>query len=155
MEWLASCDYNIEMPANVNLNQVILFPNGEPESRGMEDMRLVRFTHDDGSMCYYGTYAAFNGWRTRLQLLEMPGVEVDGTTGSLVVQIRSLQGRGAKDRGLALFPRTVNGHYLVVGRSDGENLYLLKSRDIRVWERETTRLGALRCARHDIPGVEF
>ncbi len=71
-QWLASCDYNVEMPPNVNLNQVILFPICEPECRGMEDMRLVRFTHDDGTMCYYGTYTAFNGWQTRPQIMEMP-----------------------------------------------------------------------------------
>jgi hypothetical protein len=59
------------MPPNVNLNQVILFPICEPECRGMEDMRLVRFTNDDGTMCYYGTYTAFNGWQTRPQIMEM------------------------------------------------------------------------------------
>jgi predicted GH43/DUF377 family glycosyl hydrolase len=129
VERLATCDYNIEMPANVNLNQVILFPNGEPESRGMEDMRLVRFTNDDGSMCYYGTYTAYNGWETRPQLMEMP------TPG--VAYIRSLQGRCAKDKGLALFPRKVRGRYLMIGRIDGENLYLLESDNIRVWDRAT------------------
>jgi predicted GH43/DUF377 family glycosyl hydrolase len=128
-EWLASCDYNIEMPSNVNLNQVILFPNGEPESRGMEDMRLVRFTHDDGSMCYYGTYTAYNGWQIRPQIMEMPTPEV--------AYIRSLQGRCARDKGLALFPRKVQGRYMMVGRIDGENVYILKSDNIRVWDRAT------------------
>ncbi len=129
VERLATCDYNIEMPANVNLNQVILFPNGEPESRGMEDMRLVRFTNDDGSMCYYGTYTAYNGWETRPQLMEMPTPET--------AHIRSLQGRCAKDKGLALFPRKVQGRYMMIGRIDGENLYLLESDNIRVWDRAT------------------
>jgi predicted GH43/DUF377 family glycosyl hydrolase len=129
VERLATCDYNIEMPANVNLNQVILFPNGEPESRGMEDMRLVRFTNDDGSMCYYGTYTAYNGWETRPQLMEMPTPET--------AHIRSLQGRCAKDKGLALFPRKVQGRYMMIGRIDGENLYLLESDNIRVWDEAT------------------
>jgi predicted GH43/DUF377 family glycosyl hydrolase len=129
VESLASCDYNIEMPANVNLNQVILFPICEPECRGMEDMRLVRFTNDDGSMCYYGTYTAYNGWQTRPQLMEMPTPEV--------AHIRSLQGRCAKDKGLALFPRKVQGRYMMVGRIDGENLYILKSDNIRQWDRAT------------------
>jgi len=129
VEWLASCDYNIEMPAYVNLNQVILFPICEPECRGMEDMRLVRFTNDDGSLCYYGTYTAFNGWQTRPQMMEMPTPEV--------AYIRSLQGRCAKDKGLALFPRKVQGRYLMIGRIDGENLYILESDNIRVWDRAT------------------
>ena len=129
VERLASCDYNIEMPANVNLNQVILFPICEPECRGMEDMRLVRFTNEDGSMCYYGTYTAYDGWQTRPQLMEMPTPEV--------ALIRTLQGRCAKDKGLALFPRKVQGRYMMVGRIDGENLYVLKSDNIRVWDRAT------------------
>jgi predicted GH43/DUF377 family glycosyl hydrolase len=129
VERLASCDYNIEMPANVNLNQVILFPICEPECRGMEDMRLVRFTNEDGSMCYYGTYTAYDGWQTRPQLMEMLTPEV--------AQIRTLQGRCAKDKGLALFPRKVQGRYMMIGRIDGENLYVLKSNDIRVWDRAT------------------
>lgn len=129
VERLASCDYNIEMPANVNLNQVILFPICEPECRGMEDMRLVRFTNEDGSMCYYGTYTAYDGWQTRPQLMEMLTPEL--------AQMRSLQGRCAKDKGLALFPRKVQGRYMMVGRIDGENLYVLKSDNIRVWDRAT------------------
>jgi predicted GH43/DUF377 family glycosyl hydrolase len=124
---LASCDYNIEMPPNVSLDQVILFPICEPECRGMEDMRLVRFTNDDGSMCYYGTYTAYNGWQTRPQLLEMPTPEV--------AYIRSLQGCCAKDKGLALFPHKVGGRYLMIGRIDGENLHLLESDNIRQWDR--------------------
>ena len=129
VEWLASCDYNVEMPASVNLNQVILFPICEPECRGMEDMRLVRFTNDDGSMCYYGTYTAFNGHQTRPQLMEMPTPEM--------AYIRSLQGRCAKDKGLALFPRKVQGRYMMIGRIDGENLYVLESDNIRVWDQAT------------------
>lgn len=126
---LASCDYNVEMPAQVNLNQIILFPICEAECRGMEDMRLVRFTKDDGSMCYYGTYTAYDGWQTRPQLLEMPTPEV--------AYVRSLQGRCAKDKGLALFPRKVRGRYLMIGRIDGENLYLLDSDNVRQWDRAT------------------
>ena len=155
VEELASCDYDVEMPANVNLNQVILFPICEPECRGMEDMRLVRFTHEDGSMCYYGTYTAYDGWHTRPQLMEMSMTEVDSRAPSMlsrlgeasptpssessgpIARIRSLQGRCAKDKGLALFPRKVGGRYLMVGRIDGENLYMLTSDNIRVWDRAT------------------
>jgi predicted GH43/DUF377 family glycosyl hydrolase len=146
VEWLASCDYDIEMPPSVNLSQVILFPICEPECRGMEDMRLVRFTQEDGSMCYYGTYTAYNGWQIRPQLFEMSfdhigtGLSSPAPTGpasSTVAHIRSLQGRCGRDKGLALFPRRVRGRYLMVGRIDGENLYILSSDDVRVWNRAT------------------
>jgi len=135
IERLASCDYNIEMPADADLSRVVLFPICEPECRGMEDMRLVRFTDDDGSMCYYGTYTAYNGYETRPQLLEIPAPQAG--PGPHVAQVRSLQGRCAQDKGLALFPRKVRGRYRMIGRIDGENLYLLESDDIRVWDRAT------------------
>jgi predicted GH43/DUF377 family glycosyl hydrolase len=109
-------------------------------------MRLVRFTREDGSMCYYGTYTAYNGWQIRPQLLEMSfdhaGTEASTPaptwpSSSTVAHIRSLQGRCARDKGLALFPRRVRGRYMMVGRIDGENLYVLSSDDIRFWNRAT------------------
>ena len=60
-EWLGACDYDIESAAGADITELVLFPISEAESRGMEDMRLVRFVDDDGSPRYYGTYTAFNG----------------------------------------------------------------------------------------------
>ena len=91
----------------------------------MEDMRLVRFTDDDGSVRYYGTYTAYDGVRTRPQLFEMPKPSL--------ARIRALRGQHAWNKGLALFPRKVNGRYMMSGRIDGENLYMLASDDILVW----------------------
>jgi hypothetical protein len=73
-EWIASCDYDIETGAGGNITQLVLFPICQAESRGMEDMRLVRFTDDDGSMRYYGTYTAYDGLRIRPQMFECPGL---------------------------------------------------------------------------------
>ncbi len=126
IEWLGGCDYDIDMGPTAAISEIVLFPMGEVESQGMEDMRLVRFTEDDGSYRYYGTYTAYNGRQTRLQLLDMPTPSV--------AHIRSLQGRFALNKGLALFPRKVQGRYLMSGRIDGENLYLLRSDNIRVWD---------------------
>ena len=126
MESLVPCDYNVEMFPDTSMNQVILFPMCQAESRGMEDMRLVRFAGEDGSLRYYGTYTAFNGWWTRVQLVEISTPEV--------AYVRSLRGRAATNKGLALFPRQVGGRYVMSGRIDGENLYILQSKDIRVWD---------------------
>ena len=123
---LATCDYNVEMAPDGGMSHIVLFPMCEAESRGMEDMRLVRFTHDDGSMCYYGTYTAFNGWQVRVQLVEIPRPEL--------ACIRTLHGRCVRDKGLALFPRKIQGKYMMSGRLDGENLYILHSDNIRVWD---------------------
>jgi len=126
MDSLATCDYNVEMASDGRMSQIVLFPLCEAECRGMEDMRLVRFTHDDGSMSYYGTYTAFNGWQVRVQLVEIPRPEL--------ACIRTLHGRAIRDKGLALFPRKIQGKYMMSGRLDGENLYLLQSDNIRTWD---------------------
>ncbi|MEN6337862.1 MAG: glycoside hydrolase family 130 protein [Phycisphaerales bacterium] len=123
---LGTCDYNVEMIPDGGMNHIVLFPMCEAESRGMEDMRLIRFTHDDGSMAYFGTYTAFNGWQIRVQLVEIPRPDL--------ACIRTLHGRCIRDKGLALFPRKVQGKYMMSGRLDGENLYILHSNNIRIWD---------------------
>jgi predicted GH43/DUF377 family glycosyl hydrolase len=125
-EWLGGGDYDIETASNGNITDVVLFPISEAESQGMEDMRIVRFTDDDGSVRYYGTYNAYNGRQLLPQLIEIPS--------PTVAHVRTLHGRGARNKGLALFPRKIDGHYMMSGRIDGENLYILKSDNILVWD---------------------
>ena len=126
LEWLGCCDYDIESAPGADITELVLFPIIEAESRGMEDMRLVRFTDDDGSLRYYGTYTAFNGHQTLPQIVEMPRPGL--------AHVRTLAGRCAKNKGLALFPRKVNGHYMMSGRIDGENLYIMESDNVRLWD---------------------
>ncbi|MDI6450371.1 glycosidase [Anaerobaca lacustris] len=125
-EWLAGCDYDIEASPEGSITEVVLFPICEAESQGMEDMRIVRFTDDDGSVRYYGTYTAYNGRQTLPQIVEMPELNV--------ARVRTLHGRCARNKGLALFPRKVGGHYMMSGRIDGENLFILQSDNIHVWD---------------------
>jgi predicted GH43/DUF377 family glycosyl hydrolase len=125
-EWLAACDYDIETAPGSSITEAVLFPMSEAEAQGMEDMRIVRFTDDDGSVRYYGTYTAFDGRQTLPQIVEMAGLNV--------AHVRTLHGRCAKNKGLALFPRKVQGRYLMSGRIDGENLFILKSDNILVWD---------------------
>ncbi len=126
IEWLAVCDYDIETALNADITELILFPTHEIESQGMEDMRLVRFTDDDGSVCYYGTYTAFNGREIVPQLLHMPKPGI--------THVRTLRGRRAKNKGLALFPRKIQGRYMMSSRIDGENLFIMSSSDVYVWD---------------------
>ena len=44
-----------------------------------------------------------------------------------------MAGRYAKNKGMALFPRMIGGRYVMSGRLDGENLYILESDNVRVW----------------------
>ena len=107
--------------------EIVIFPFSDIERHGIEDLRLVRFTDDDGSHTYYGTFTAYNGMRVFPQLLEYRG----GST----IDISLITGECAKNKGMALFPRRVRGKYAMVSRLDNENLYYMESDDIRVWDR--------------------
>src|SRR3546814_11407011 len=45
-----------------------------------------------------------------------------------------MSGAAARDKGMALFPRKVGGGYAMIGRQDGENLYLIRSDKLTRWD---------------------
>jgi len=91
----------------------------------MEDARFVKFTDDDGSEKYYGTYTAYNGKTFGVQLIE--------TTDFLNFEIHTLHGSAIQDKGMALFPRKINGKYFMSSRQGGENLQIMSSDDLFIW----------------------
>lgn len=131
MHWLASSSYELAFPAESELSQRVLFPNGPIESRGMEDARMVRFSRRDGTFRYYATYTAFDGFSILPQLIE--------TSDFKTFRIATLNGLAAKNKGIAIFPRLVGGRYAALARSDGESNYFMLSDDIRFW-RTATRI---------------
>jgi predicted GH43/DUF377 family glycosyl hydrolase len=133
MYHLARSSYKLTIPEDAAASELVIFPSSERESHGIEDLRLVRFTDDDGSVCYYGTFTAFNGSVTFPTLLE--------TRDFKSIEIETMYGRLAKNKGMALFPRKIGGKYVMSGRLDGENLFILESDDVRVWNhgRKTER----------------
>jgi len=122
---LSRANYDLYMPDLDDPSEFVIFPNSDAESHGIEDMRLVRFRSDDGGICYYGVYTAYDGSNIMPQILE--------TTGFDTAKIRTLGGRYALNKGMALFPRKVDGRYLMLGRLDNENLFLLRSDDVLFW----------------------
>lgn len=131
MRWLARSNYHLKFPAQCDVSEVVIFPVNENESRGIEDARFVRFTDDDGTVTYYGTYTAYNGFRILPQLLETP----DFTE----FRITTLNGKYAQNKGVALFPRKIDDWYMMISRVDNENLYVMSSKNIRFWN-EAERL---------------
>jgi predicted GH43/DUF377 family glycosyl hydrolase len=123
---VAHGNYDLQVPKDGNWSEVVIFPTSQNESRGIEDARMVRFVDDDNSVRYYATYTAYNGFRIFPQLSEHDG--------GPVLKIRTLMGSGARNKGLALFPRKIDGQYAMLSRIDGENLFLMRSEDIRFWE---------------------
>ena len=123
---LTQANYQIPLLPGLDISELVIFPFSENERRGIEDLRLVRFTGNDGSVHYYGTYTAYNGFRIFPHLLDYPGGQN--------VQVHMLTGRCAKNKGMALFPRMIRGRYAMIARLDNENLYYMESEDVRVWD---------------------
>jgi len=48
-------------------------------------------------------------------------------------RMRTLNGEAARNKGMALFPRKVNGLYTMISRQDGENLYIAQSDNVHLW----------------------
>jgi predicted GH43/DUF377 family glycosyl hydrolase len=123
---LAQANYRLNLPTGADISELVIFPFSDNERRGIEDMRLVRFTCDDGSCRYYGTYTAYDGFRIFPQLLDYQ----EGGS----IEIHVLRGSCAKNKGMALFPRKIGGKYAMVARLDNENLYYMESDDVLLWD---------------------
>jgi predicted GH43/DUF377 family glycosyl hydrolase len=116
---LARANYEIRFDPSLNVSERIIFPSSPTETNGIEDARFVRFTHDDGRVCYYATYTAYDGRVTLPQMLE--------TEDFLHFKVGTLNGPEVRNKGFALFPRMVNGQYAMLSRQDNENIYLMYS----------------------------
>jgi predicted GH43/DUF377 family glycosyl hydrolase len=130
MLWVIRSNYTLRVPEATDPSEVVIFPISETESHGIEDVRLVRFTDDDGTARYFGTYTAYDGRSIMPQLLEI-AAEPDG----VLVHIHTMSGQEAQNKGMALFPRKLGGQYAMIGRLDNENLFLMFSDDIQYWDQ--------------------
>jgi predicted GH43/DUF377 family glycosyl hydrolase len=108
------------------LSGTVIFPITAAQSKGLEDLRLVQFTHDDGSVEWIGTYTAYNGSAIQSELMR--------TRDFRSFDLVPMTGSAARNKGMALFPRKVNGQYMMIGRQDGENVYIITSDRIDHWE---------------------
>jgi predicted GH43/DUF377 family glycosyl hydrolase len=122
---LAKANKEIQYDPETDLSERIIFPYSPNETNGIEDARFVSFTEDDGSLRFYATYTAFDGRVTFPQLVE--------TQDFLRFRISTLNGPEIRDKGMALFPRKINGAYAMLSRQDGENLYLMYSDALHFW----------------------
>ncbi|MFA4905173.1 MAG: glycoside hydrolase family 130 protein [Candidatus Margulisiibacteriota bacterium] len=125
IRWLAESNYEVFFPHGQLISERVIFPLSQNESNGVEDARFVRFVDEDGSVTYYATYTAYNGREILPQLIE--------TKDFHCFKISTLNGPLARNKGMALFPRRINGQYAMITRTDGENLYLSYSNNIHFW----------------------
>ncbi len=124
--WLARSNYEVIFRPDEQISERVIFPVSENESAGIEDARFVRFADEDRSITYYATYTAYNGFDILPQLLE--------TTDFLTFRMHTISGKAAQNKGMALFPRKINGNFVMLSRQDGVNNYIMFSDSIRHWD---------------------
>ena len=99
---------------------------GPTETNGIEDARFVEFQDEDGSTHYYATYSCLR--------------RQDGA--AAVVgnrRLPPLQNAHAQwasrfaTRASRCFRRKIDGHYAMLSRQDGENIYLMYSDMLYFW----------------------
>jgi predicted GH43/DUF377 family glycosyl hydrolase len=123
---LAESNYEVNFSRESRVSQRVLFPATDSQRNGIEDARFVRFQNDDGGFTYYATYTAYDGKIIFPQLLETPDF--------FHFKFSTLNGPAAQNKGMALFPRKINGHYVMVSRQDDENVLLMFSDNIHFWQ---------------------
>ena len=107
------------------ISERVIFPVTESQLNGIEDARFVQF-EDNGRNIYYATYTAYSGRAIRSELIE--------TSDFLSFRLSALKGNAARNKGMALFPRKIDGKYAMIARQDNENLYLIYSDDLYTWD---------------------
>jgi predicted GH43/DUF377 family glycosyl hydrolase len=109
---IASSSYGVHFDHETDISERVLWPVVGAESNGMEDARFVRFVDEDGAATYFATYTAFDGENISQQLMQTDDFE-DFIMSPVV-------GAASANKGLALFPRPVNGRFAALSRFDRE-----------------------------------
>ena len=129
---LAQSNYEVQFQPQQQLSERVLFPATPSQRNGIEDARFVCFQKDDGSYVYYATFTAFDGKVILPELVE--------TADFLRFRFITLNGPAAENKGMALFPRKVNGLYAMLSRQDNENIYIMFSDDVHFWSERKVLL---------------
>ncbi len=130
--WLARSHYEVSFSPDTVIAERVIFPVSYRETKGIEDVRLVRFVDDAGTSTYYGTYTAYNGVSILPKILE--------TKDFYNFKISPIHGPHVQNKGLAFFPRKIKGRYAMMARMDGVNNYIMYSNDIYVWPEKAILL---------------
>ena len=127
MLWLALSHYDIEFSLDSAISERVIFPISETERNGIEDARFVKFTEENDEVTYYATYTAYDGVSVLPKMLS--------TRDFYHFKGLPIHGELAQNKGMALFPRKINGKYAILCRTDGVNNYLAYSDNINVWRK--------------------
>ncbi len=130
IRWIAACNYQLDFPADRDVSERLIYPHAPDESHGIEDARFTRFAEASGDVSYYATYTAYDGARVSPHLLQ--------TDDFLTFRVSQLVGGAAQNKGMAIFPRRIDGQYLALTRWDREANGIASSSDCRTWSDGAT-----------------
>lgn len=125
MMWLASTHYEIDFSIDSAISERVIFPISSTEKNGIEDARFVKFTDENGEIAYYATLTSSNGVSIMPKLLK--------TTDFYHFKILPMYGEIARNKGMALFPRKINGKFAMLCSPDGVNNFIAYSENINIW----------------------
>jgi len=112
--------------SEASLSGTVIFPFTQQQRNGLEDLRLVRIEDEDDGPLYCGTYTAYSGFNIASELLV--------TRDFRRFELKPMSGAAARNKGMALFPRKIDGRYAMIGRQNGESLFYLTSDTLTHWE---------------------
>lgn len=118
--------YEAKFNPEDEISERTLFPQLPSESNGIEDARFVCFVDEKNVETYYATYCAYDGHNISTQLLQ--------TKDFLNFTIGKMSGAEIQNKGMALFPRKINGKFAMLSRQDNENNFIMFSDDVYKWE---------------------
>lgn len=122
---LARSNYEVHFEPDQELSERVLFPATPSQRNGIEDARFVHFRYEDGRQIYYATFTAFDGRVIMPQFVETPDF--------LNFRFVTLNGPAAENKGMALFPRKIDGRYAMLSRQDNENIHIMFSDNLHFW----------------------
>jgi len=131
MRTLIASNYSIQFDKDQKLSERVMMPTSPSERNGIEDARFVEF-HEGASSKYLATYSAYDGQIVLPQLIETKDFES--------FSVNTLNGAAVQNKGFALFPRQINNQYVMLGRQDGENIYIMFSNSLHFWHEKTRLL---------------
>jgi predicted GH43/DUF377 family glycosyl hydrolase len=123
---IADRAYSVSFSVDSLVSERVLWPHAPAEWRGMEDARFVEFDDPDLGKIYFATYTAFDGVDINQQLLS--------TRDFLQFEITPVSGEAARGKGLAIFPRKIDGRFAALSRADRETNSISFSHHLEYWD---------------------
>jgi predicted GH43/DUF377 family glycosyl hydrolase len=134
MDDIARSSYEIDFPRDSDLSERVLWPVTPDERRGMEDARFVMLVDEDEPVRYRASYTAYDGASVNTRVLE--------TNDFRSFYSMAMTGVAVQNKGLAFFPRRIDGGYCALSRYDRESISLTFSSDGYHWNNVRPILGA-------------